>query len=122
MGTNYYLKFDKCQSCDRAEEELHIGKSSAGWCFTLHVYPERGINSMVDWIKLFASGCIQDEYGRKISPTELIDVICDRSWPDPIEPESDTVPGPNNLIRHKLGSFCIGHGAGTYDYCIGDFF
>lgn len=30
--------------------------------------------------------------------------------------------GPNNLLRHKIdGQFCIGHGEGTWDYCIGDF-
>jgi hypothetical protein len=120
MGTNYYLETNICPHCGRFEE-LHIGKSSAGWCFALHVYPNKGITTLADWIPLFATESIRDEYGGKVSPTKLIDIITDRSWPGPIEPDSDTVPGPNNLLRHKLGSFCIGHGAGTYDYCIGDF-
>ena len=34
MGTNYYLN------------DRHIGKSSAGWYFALHIYPEENINSL----------------------------------------------------------------------------
>ena len=30
--------------------------------------------------------------------------------------------GPNNLYRHTIdGSFCIGHGEGTWDLFVGDF-
>ena len=42
MGTNYYLhrpRTNECEHCGRADEAppLHIGKSSSGWCFSLHV-------------------------------------------------------------------------------------
>lgn len=38
MGTNYYLHSqDPCEHCGRSYPELHIGKSSAGWVFALHV-------------------------------------------------------------------------------------
>lgn len=35
MGTNYYIRFNICDCCDRYDE-LHIGKSSVGWQFTFH--------------------------------------------------------------------------------------
>jgi hypothetical protein len=31
-----------------------FGKSSGGWTFSLHVYPEDGIKDLADWIPLFA--------------------------------------------------------------------
>src|SRR5450631_1105933 len=37
MGTNYYLQLPGCDHCNRAGDRLHIGKSSGGWCFALHV-------------------------------------------------------------------------------------
>ena len=37
MGTNYYLETDACDKCGRGDGPLHIGNSSAGWCFALHV-------------------------------------------------------------------------------------
>ena len=67
MGTNYYsVKRDiehlvmmdfydlheRCYDLD-GNDVLHIGKSSSGWCFSLHVIPEQGINSLQDWVKLF---------------------------------------------------------------------
>ena len=39
MGTNYYLRYDFCTCCSRYSE-THIGKSSGGWKFLFHVYPE----------------------------------------------------------------------------------
>jgi hypothetical protein len=59
MCTNYYLKHPDGLY-------LHIGKSSAGWCFSLHVMPEAGINSLDEWRSLFCDpyALIQDEYGR----------------------------------------------------------
>ena len=43
MGTNYYFEdsSEVCECCGRGAESLHIGKSSGGWCFSLHVMPER---------------------------------------------------------------------------------
>lgn len=75
MGTNYYFK-------KPFAKPLHIGKSSAGWCFSLHVMPEKGINSIFDWILVLTKpGRILDEYGSTLTRQELIDRIADRSWP-----------------------------------------
>lgn len=35
MGTNYYIRYNICDCCDRYDE-LHIGKSSVGWQFSFH--------------------------------------------------------------------------------------
>lgn len=123
MGTNYYIKLP-------CTETLHIGKSSAGWCFALHVYPERGITNLEDWLDLLCDpyAVIEDEYERWISPSKMLEQITLRSWayaythsPE-FHMQNCSEPGPNGLLRCKVdGVRCIGHGEGTYDYIIGDF-
>lgn len=128
MGTNYTLKQTCCPTCKRGDE-IHIGKSSAGWCFSLHVYPERNINTLEDWERLLhkPENMIQNEYGEAIDASTMMEIITERSWQYPrIEGDdlnrNHAVHGPNNLLRHKLdGVYCIGHGKGTWDYLIGDF-
>lgn len=80
MGTNYYLHENICSHCGRGDEPLHIGKSSAGWCFALHVIPERGLNSLEDWEKKFEKGTILNEYGNPTSPEEMLRIITERDW------------------------------------------
>lgn len=123
MGTNFYLKSPDA-------EPLHIGKSSAGWCFSLHVYPEHGINNLEDWLDLLCDpyAVIEDEYERWISPSKMLAQITLRScayaythYPY-IHEINHSEPGPNGLLRCKVdGVHCIGHGDGTYDYIVGDF-
>lgn len=137
MGTNYYLKTNVCQHCGRGDEPRHIGKSSGGWCFALHIYPEDGINILADWEQLFKKqeNAIFDEYGTPTTIAKLMEIITKRSW----KPRNDRQPmgyhdwedfdlknysqlGPNGLSRHKIdGCHCIGHGEGTYDYLVGEF-
>lgn len=133
MGTNYYLKLDgndKCEHCGRSDsgETFHIGKSSAGWCFSLHVIPERGINDLCDWLPLFDKGQIEDEYGTQISIAEMIDKISNRSWSGNKEHDpsfyslNQAQPGPNGLLRHQISWHCVKHGEGTWDCVVGEFF
>lgn len=72
MGTNYFFKEDCCPTCGHSSQ-LHIGKSSGGWPFNVHVIPEKGIWSWNDWMSFFAKtkGKIFDEYGDEISVDEL---------------------------------------------------
>ena len=111
MGTNFYLHSKPCECCGRADEPLHIGKSSAGWAFALHVYPENEIKNLDDWKKILreTDGQIFDEYERERTYDEMIDNITNRSHP--------------NGLRHSHidGWHCIGNGEGTYDYIIGEF-
>lgn len=115
-------------------ERLHIGKSSGGWCFALHVTDT--IRSLEDWKSKWAEGVIVDEYGTEYTPEEMLQVITGRSRPEPVrvsplDPYYKSVEdlleknhaelGPNNLLRHKIGLHCCGHGAGTWDLIEGEF-
>lgn len=139
MGTNYYLREDACPHCGRSDSQLHIGKSSAGWCFSLHVIPEEGLNSLEDWQKRWSlpRRKIFDEYDREVSPEAMLDKITKRDWPKPRTEEwpaalyaskaqfyemNHAQEGPNNLLRHSLDpDYCIGHGEGNYDLMVGEF-
>jgi len=105
MGTNYYLTNTYCKCCERVKEEnsdagdldlerlietpnvkLHIGKSSGGWCFSLHVIPELGLNTYDDWMALIDRSktslkyewTIVNEYRTEISKSELHKIITQR--------------------------------------------
>ena len=124
MGTNYYTT-----KRGSSAPVLHVGKSSGGWCFSLHVIPEDGIKTWEDWKAYLKRRKIVNEYGDKISLKELINIVEDRGWeaPLPNDPEfykkNYAERGPNNLLRHDLASceHCIGHGEGTWDYITGIF-
>ncbi len=138
MGTNYYLqkKSGTCPTCGHCyENPRHIGKSSGGWCFSLHVYPEENIITLKDWKKLYhdADAIIVNEYGEFISANDMDAIITDRSWKKSEEPygyaswyhfheNNHSMDGPNGLLRHRVdGRHCVGHGEGTWDYIIGEF-
>lgn len=135
MGTNYYhVERDPCSCCGRPFESRHIGKSSAGWCFSLHVHPDDGIRTLDDWRARLATGKIRDEYGRELTVEDVIKVITDRACKTrdvtgsgyaslaDFHSQNNSVDGPNNLMRHRVDvRHCIGHGEGTYDYIIGEF-
>lgn len=113
MGTNYYLhQTPDGECCECLSESLHIGKSSAGWCFALHVMPENNISTLDDWRNLWAApeAFIRDEYGKKIFIADMELIITARLW-----------HGKFPRRRSIDGSHCIGHGNGTWDYVIGDF-
>jgi len=81
MGTNYYLRKpegDICTHCGRGEsyEELHIGKSSAGWKFCFDHEGNR-FNSFSEWKQIISKfpDKIYNEYGQKIKPEDLYEKI-----------------------------------------------
>lgn len=132
MGTNYYWhEKPPCETCghDRGEEK-HIGKSSAGWCFSLHVYPEDSINDLPDWVALFnkTGSYIKDEYGDLIPIREMLETINNRSWERDKKYAFDYAanyaePGPKGLVRHRIceTNRCVKQGEGTWD-CITGYF
>lgn len=87
MGTNYYYEptaVKPCSECGRGfeTERLHIGKSSAGWVFSLCIYPDRNINTLEDWKRVWASGGqIRDEYGEFVPIPDMVACITLRSHP-----------------------------------------
>ena len=127
MGTNYYW-YEKppCCECGREFDRLHIGKSSAGWCFSLHVMPEREINELTDWRKLWEipGSVIRNEYDEVVSVDQMLDVITNRSWKNnSYQTESwlrknYATQGPNGLWRHTYNAT---PGDGTYDLVRGEF-
>jgi hypothetical protein len=132
MGTNYYFTpshAGPCEHCGRSDsaEELHIGKSSCGWCFALHIIPEKGINDLGDWLAIFQDGKIRDEYGQDILLGEMVDIITKRSGRGPrataeFHRSNQSEDGPEGLLRHRLdGRYCTKHGAGTWDCMPGEF-
>jgi hypothetical protein len=131
MGTNYYFFDEKpCPTCGREDEPLHIGKSSMGWCFGLHVIPERGLSTLEEWQKLWnkPDSVIKDEYGREISPDDMFcriaqrgDAKFDGDWKGFDFVDNHAEPGPMGLVRRCVGRHCVGHGNGTWDYVPGEF-
>lgn len=125
MGTNYYHVPDPCPTCGHGEE-MHIGKSSGGWCFLLHVYPEYGINDLGDWEAIWSIGQIRNEYGDTISPEDMKKTITERTWTGPQMSRSEmasnyATEGPNGLLRHRLMHGVVKHGEGTWDCSTNDF-
>jgi hypothetical protein len=144
MGTNYYWHPESaCPTCGHRDEEsaLHIGKSSGGWCFSLHVARlndaayDAGLPLNLDgWREKFSQpgSEIVDEYGCRIHPDDMLTTITERSWPlqdvlgrtrDPLwYAQNSAQEGPNGLVRHLVdGYHCIGHGEGTWDLVAGEF-
>ena len=132
MGTNYYLvKGEHYPESDPAHPlsgilkpgtggplKIHIGKSSGGWCFSLHVYPDHGIHTLADW-KNFAKKMIsegwraEDEYYFAHTPDQLWDIVERVGWKRPAD---------QKFRRHEiLDGYCVGNGEGLYDYVIGEF-
>ena len=126
MGTNYYHRTILCDKCGHYVKK-HIGKSSGGWCFGLHVYPDEHINDLQEWEFLWQTGEIFDEYGEKITPAEMKSIITERGWKGSgldktWFSQNSAEPGPNGLARSKIdGHHCIGNGAGTWDLVVGNF-
>lgn len=139
MGTNYYAKIDICKCCNRPIKELHIGKSSGGWVFTLHYDEENNLTSWDAWKHLLTQDnvVIRDEYANFIPFEQLNDIVTKRKGADRLYPwsifnttytsfedeceQAGGVPGPNNLVRHAIGRFCVAHGEGTWDLVKGEF-
>lgn len=76
MGTNYYVKkklgyCDKCHRCDT--DEVHVGKSSAGWQFLFNPYKP----SFREWREFLMTndGYIFDEYDREVAAKEILELI-----------------------------------------------
>lgn len=85
MGTNYYVRTEpscggKCESHCHGEE-IHLGKSSAGWVFTFRAYPDPAdapeavtlpVDDFASWGRLLVLGAIFDEYGSEVDAGDLL--------------------------------------------------
>lgn len=129
MGTNYnWYPKEKCTHCMGKHDSIHIGKSSYGWRFSLHVEPDEKIEcdnkeyyitGLEDWKFLFniPGSTIVDKNGKTITPEEMITIITDRQkYYKLVHPDTE-------LLCHELdGKFCIGIADdGDYDLVAGVF-
>jgi hypothetical protein len=78
MSTNYYLE-KTCPCCDNVQQ-IHLGKSSAGWTFSFRGDREAGIVDFEAWLnridkKLEDNWRIRNEYGEATTLTELLQLI-----------------------------------------------
>lgn len=116
MGTNYFVKTGNkkkvvCEyGCEHIiDEQLHIGKSSYGWKFCLHIMPEKNINELKDWINILKNGKITNEYGEEVSFDKMMDIIKNPPIPNDLEevykeisPFGDMrIDGDNRLYYYK---------------------
>ena len=147
MGTNYYMVKGDHPPEGHYDHPLnpllkygtgrppmiHIGKSSGGWCFSLHVYPDFGVHTLADW-KHFAARLVgegwrvDDEYGTEHTLDDLWRVVEREGWEkkDELCRVAERVGWEQKmgraLTRHEVDStYCIGHGEGLYDYIVGEF-
>ena len=127
--TDLVCGVEPCPACGGDYARLHIGKSSAGWAFALHVIPEEGLNSLDDWRARWSlpGARIVSEDGEGVSFEEMERVITERRgprtrWSDYALARNHAQRGPNGTIRCVVdGVHCVGHGGGTWDLIAGDF-
>lgn len=128
MPTTYYLRKVDLRTCKG--EELLLGQSTNGWCFSLHRLYDKGIEDLSDWIDLLRSDDwrIFDDKDKELSIEEMLTTIIDRRAEHPSEDpgfyaSKKAVPGPNGLLRHRLNPlWCMRHGEGAWDLMTTDFF
>ena len=128
MGTNYYAQV---QQPDNTVTELHIGKSSAGWAFSLRIHPEEhGITDLADWMPVLFDPTteIVDEYGMTHTAESMFRTITGRAREDKLQ-LSDRAAQENGAwidTRYRLlrKNFNTGwnarrghNGSGTWDCC-----
>lgn len=144
MGTNYYLylksdyevisNYFKVRKNNNVfnivEHELlsairiNIGKSSSGWKFCLHIYPNHNINSFKDWYDILQNDeyIIIDEYNEEINKNEMINIITKKAR---VYKKEDTgkiidnqyIVSEVGLLQHSYQGFIVVENE-TYDYLI----
>lgn len=129
MSTNYYWheKPAPCDKCGHDEAKaIHIGKSSLGWVFMLHVDPEESLHTLEDWIDRWAEpgSRIMSEHGTLTSSEKMEDIITDREntseqWNLSKMLANQASAGPNGLYRGNRNLAPIDNA--TYDLVEGEF-
>lgn len=102
MGTNYYVKENHCDHCDRYDQTYHIGKSSWGWSFSFrgyrHTVAPQPLTSWVEWKHFLKDKAIVDEYGTDVNYDEFCTMIETEKSPGYINTN-----GKRNLQHNEEG-------------------
>lgn len=106
---------------------INIGKSSSGWKFCLHIYPNHNINSFKDWhdILKIDEYMIVDEYNNVISLNEMINIITKKPKVYKKEDagkiiDNQYIVSEVGLLQHSYKGFIVVENE-TYDYLICDY-
>ena len=109
MSTNFYVKV---KVKPNYWELHHIGKRSAGWCFSLHAIPRLQLMGLGSWAYFLMGDNIDrifDEYENDYLWTEMVQIIIDDKTYKGTPPK-----------RHK-SEMVIGNGEEHYDILLGHF-
>lgn len=82
MGTNYYVQTERCDKCGRHDDDIHLGKSSAGWQFSFQYNGGKyykNVREMKKWLK---DKIIKDEYGETISTIDFWKMVKAKQTPN----------------------------------------
>jgi len=109
MGTNYCLRYDLCNCCNRYNE-IHIGKNSYGWKFVFQVDEENELvtyDRWADFLKLEVErgSKIVDEYNKEISLKDFIGIVEDKQKDIKNKDHGDYT---DNYIDVRGYNFCEG--------------
>lgn len=86
VSTNFYVISKPCEHCGRSDGEIHLGKASFGWKFTLQANNFKWYQNweeMKEWLK---DKEIEDEYGSPVDRDTFIKWVENRQ--DIIDPAS----------------------------------
>jgi len=102
MGTNYDLHYHFCPRCKR-KDAIHLGKSSAGWKFSLQYNGGKYYKNWKEMKEFLAKveGKIISEYGEEITLNEFIKLVEDKQKEARTHIFSDKV-----IIDNKGYEFC----------------
>ena len=94
MGTNYYIKPDKCKVCGRSDNYIHLGKSSYGWKFAFNLNGARFYKNVTEMKKWLRGKRIEDEYGKPITKKAFWNMIAEKQKiVDPEETDAIVIDG-----------------------------
>lgn len=104
MGTNYYVATNRCECCNRFDEQYHIGKSSYGWAFSFRGYKaENGylndLRSWKEWKEFLKDQLIANEYGEFVPYEKFVDMVEGEKYPTWVNPTN----GHRNLRHNEEG-------------------
>ena len=77
MGTNYYWTENPCPHCGRGDNQLHIGKKSAGWRFSLRAHSDHQppLRSWAAWKLALAAGVVRNEYDEPLPADVFVAMV-----------------------------------------------
>jgi hypothetical protein len=81
MGTNYYALSETCTTCGQKlpemspMPEIHLGKSSMGWKFTLQLNGKKYYKNWQEMKGWLVGKKIQDEYGDLMTTDDFVKFV-----------------------------------------------